>query len=109
MLIDWIRTRSTLIGELVEAREQAAAEASKTAAIASEADRFLDLLRKEQAAHAATQHALEALEAEGLGDVFDPAAARTPAQELSAMRAHVTALEQRVHLLQRANMAADRR
>lgn len=108
-LTDWIRSRCDLVAELEEAREQAAAEARKTTAAVREADRFLELLKKEQAAHKATQHVLEALEVESLGGVFDPTVARTPGQELAAMKAHVTALEQRLHLLQQANMAADRR
>lgn len=106
---NWLHSRRRLIGELMEAREQAATEAAKTAAVAAEADRFLDLLRKEQAAHEATQHVLETLTAEALDDVFGEPSPRTPGEELAAMRRHVTALEQRVHQLQQANMARDRR
>lgn len=105
----WFRSRRALIGELVEAREQAAVEAREAELAAKERDRYVDELRKERRAHAATQGLLEAFEGDGVGDVFGPTVPRTAAEELVEARRHAAELEERVHLLQMANMARDRR
>lgn len=111
MIRDWFRARRELVAELVEAREQCVHAGKTVAAAAANFDHYRRLFEQERTAHAATVRRLDALSAEieGRVDVFEEAPARTAGQELAAMKTHAAALEQRVHLLQRANMAADRR
>ncbi|MFB4276069.1 hypothetical protein ACBJ59_12295 [Nonomuraea sp. MTCD27] len=108
-LTDWLRDRRDLIDELTEAREQAVAAGRQLQDAAADRDHFMGLARKEREAHEQTQRILEALESDGCPDVFGPAIPRTPGEEWAARERHVAALEEQVHRLQQANMAADRR
>ncbi|TYB50259.1 hypothetical protein FXF51_56895 [Nonomuraea sp. PA05] len=108
-MFDWLKKRRDLIGELEETRGQAADAVRLLADTVAERDRAEAALVGEQAAHKATQRLLEAFEADTFADPFDAAMPRTMAEELAAMRKHVTALEEQLHRLQQANMAFDRR
>ncbi|MGW6498570.1 hypothetical protein [Nonomuraea angiospora] len=108
-LIDWFRSRQALIDELEEAREQAVTADRQLEHAVADREHFASRLRVEESKHEATQKLLESMEGELIGGVFAPAPPRTTDEELAAAREHARALEELVHRLQVANMAADRR
>lgn len=112
MIFDWLRSRAALLGELCEVRELAAEYA--TDLVQARVD-----LRAARAEQDLLEAKLKAAEQRisGLEDTIGSLgemdrsvrgpAPRTPSAELLAEKARADALEARLDVLQRANMAAD--
>lgn len=107
-MLTWLRTRRAMVRELAALRGELADCRLRLEEAADERDGFAAKWEAEQRAHQVTQKLIEAFEENGVRDLFAPPRPRTAEEELAAMRAHVAALEERLHLLQQANMAADR-